>query len=259
MRIGSPARISVTNCWLKIRNFSRFSRRRLPGRAISPRKTEPHALRLYRIDQESLLRIALADFLSGGALRRLAVHFAARVRVFQHEIGHVYRPASTICSAGRRMEGEHRRRDGRVQLFVGEGEVELRLILPGDSNPADLAVGSGQKFHPGISQVFRLRIGHDPGVTVAFSTRVSNDLNSLCEIQLAQQESQRRPHVFRFLQLALLQLCDPPACKGRRLCRRRGNSLPARRCYIPSACVPVCADKAPRIRSEPDVRPGVSL
>ena len=36
------------------------------------------------------------------------------------------------------------------------------------------------------------------------SGRISNDLNSLREIQLAQQKSQRRPHVFRFLQLALL-------------------------------------------------------
>ena len=63
-------------------------------------EAEPGAFRLHRIDQESLLRVALANFLRGGALRHLAVHFAARIRVFQNEVGHSTGRASTICTPG---------------------------------------------------------------------------------------------------------------------------------------------------------------
>ena len=35
-RMGSPARIRVTNCWLKMRNFSRFSFLRPPSKPDPP-------------------------------------------------------------------------------------------------------------------------------------------------------------------------------------------------------------------------------
>src|SRR5580704_14644022 len=81
-------------------------------------------------------------------------------------------------NARRRMEGEQRGRDRHVQLFVRKCEIELGLILPGDAYAKNFAVGSSQKFHPGIRQVLRLRFRGNPDL-VSRSTALRVGLERL--------------------------------------------------------------------------------
>ena len=74
-----------------------------------------------------------------------------------------------------------------------------------------LAVAPGEKLYPAVCQIFRLRLSHDPrpgGIGLCLEI-----LELLREVQLPQQECERRPHVFRFLQLALRRLA---VCRSRR-------------------------------------------
>ena len=87
--MGRPARIRVTNCWLKMRNFSRLSFLR-PLKKLVPADA---GARLDGIDQEALLGVAVAEFLFGAGGGHLLVDLAAAVGVLEDIFGHDYCPS----------------------------------------------------------------------------------------------------------------------------------------------------------------------
>ena len=110
----------MTNCWLKIRNFSRFSFLR------PPKSAEPRCARsgLDRVNQEALLGVPLAQFLLGSGRGHLLVDLAAPVGVLQDKIGHGYCALSTSLRALRNLKLEQLGVQRRVHLLLVEAEFE---------------------------------------------------------------------------------------------------------------------------------------
>ena len=116
----------MTNCWLKIRNFSRLSFF-LPPPIGHARNL---AARLDRVNQEALLGIAVAHFPFGAGFGHLLVHFAARIGVLQNEFRHLVAPSGVHQrGAGRHLEPEHGIVDGWIQLLAVQLEGEERQVL----------------------------------------------------------------------------------------------------------------------------------
>ena len=84
-RMGSPARISVRNCWLKTRNVVLLQL--LPPRSET---AGHHALRLDPINEVSLGRETVAHLGFGVALLDVLVHAPAIVRDFDYKFRHLH-------------------------------------------------------------------------------------------------------------------------------------------------------------------------
>ena len=86
---------------------------------------------LIGVDQEALLRVAVAQLLFGAGFGHLLVDLAARVGVLQDVFGHGYCAASTSLRARGQLELEQLGVERRVHLLLVEVEFQDGVVVAG--------------------------------------------------------------------------------------------------------------------------------
>ena len=124
--------------------------------------------------------------------------FAARVGVLQDELRHYWSTATISTPAGA-WKVNNCRGERRVELFIRKREIEPGSACSGDFQAQDFTRWRGEEFDLGVIKILILRDGHDPGVRALGAG--FEGLKLTREVQFAEQKRQRRPHIFRFLQL----------------------------------------------------------
>ena len=234
-RIGRPARISVTNCWLKIRNFSRLSF--LAARQQAGRLRR-HA-RLDRIDQEALLRVPVAQFLFGGGRGHLLVDLPAAVGVLEDELGHglLLLPPPPSAPAGG-LNWNSLASSGGSTFSWSKWNVQNRVVEPGHLHLPNAEVRRHQELHRRIRQVVGFRFGGDPRAAAVRRAPASCGTPFQSSAYPAGRRAARACP--RFPGASSSRPGCRPEYTATGSCRRRRTACPWAG-GTPTACAPACA------------------